>query len=1459
MAKNINRKVTIYINGKEVENTLKGMKAEMSRLVNEQRQATFGSKEYIEATTKIETLKKYIEEQTGSVKSLKGEWKDTAETLAKYSNILMGIQSAFEMLDVGIGKLKDLSKDAAALDDVYADVMKTTGLTHEQVENLNKAFLKMDTRTSREQLNQLAYEAGKLGINSEEAVKQFVSASDKINIALGDVLGEGAMVTVGKLTNIYEGVSKTLDGKNLEEKMLAIGSAVNSLGQASTANEGYMVEFMKRLGGIAAQAGLSADQVLGYASALDQNGQAVEMSATAFMKLIQQMVKKPQEFVAAAGVSMEDFKKMMDEDMNGAVMRVLEGMEKGGGFQQLIGMFADMGLDGARAATVVSALAKHLDQVREAQALANQEMMSGSSVINEFNTKNDTMQAKAEKAKKRFEEVRIELGNNLYPILIHLQKSGTVLLKGVSGMIQIIQKYPSVLIPVTSAVIALNKSRAASLLLWLKERPQAIAEWAQRRKNTRATLEQSAAMAVERKARTASLLQRIKERIAIQEAILAKRAELIVTGQSNKVIAAETALQRLRVAEIKAETLATNASTAATKASAAAWNAIPFMAIITALTMVGSAIAKNIKHAQRFSEEERESNKAMSEAAGGANYLFDRLEKCKAGTEEYKAALEKLNEMYPDILHKYDLEKGGLNAIRNARQEIIDKIKEQILEQRKLDKINEIASTFGEEQEEALQQMRKYFLKKYKEKGSAMYEQFVSQLPEDYGKRVTFESISDIYKNVTGEDTGDMFGWNKMKKAIGDYVNAVNEAYDETKEYDKLYAGMGYDNDPFKLKSKNLEELTALQNENNKAIERYQKLVNSGRDGYSANLNSALKKANALSAAISKLKSSESSSETEPVSGGSYNSSSDTDSAVQAAEKWANVKIRVDKMVAESALKTSSGLKKVNDEIVVRFDDMRKEVRDAATEAGVRAGEEIRKLDEAEAALKRAKIDEYIKKMSDEYAKMSSNVKSSEVDENIAKVEQAAKKLQEELSSIDGAIAVLSSDAKNASAKDKEKIDELIVSYRELKSEITNAAFSNILDNAQASPINKRDKSNWSSSTQSKVQSRTNSLGMFFDKSSFEAYGNALEEINKKYEAQKKKLSSLSLAEDAVISELEKRISLESDPEEQNALKQSLADHKARKEAIAGEVEKLEEYKDEAEQIADEDAFGSMLEQWIHGIEEFSKSVLDIFSGINTILDNIGDRELKEQEERKDNGIKALDDELKQGLISQEEYEEEKEAIEEDYEEKEKAIKLEQWKRGKALSISQATIDGALAVLKALASAPPPYNAILAAAAGVAAGVQIAAIASEPAPYAKGGYIDNKKYIVAGEAGREWIASNRLLNDPATAPMISALEQYQRGNRRAMTDIPMAAINMPMAMEASKEIGRRQYNPQTVVLDESRRNVASIASDNNEMVAVMKELASYLKDPNNRRAVISRQSMIDFENKENFLRSRASL
>jgi len=88
-----------------------------------------------------------------------------------------------------------------------------------------------------------------------------------------------------------------------EQNRMIIGSdEYNELGKTSTANEKYMVNFAGRLGGIAVQAKLSADQILGYASALDQDMQKVEMSATAFQKLIQKLISKPAEFAKIAGM-----------------------------------------------------------------------------------------------------------------------------------------------------------------------------------------------------------------------------------------------------------------------------------------------------------------------------------------------------------------------------------------------------------------------------------------------------------------------------------------------------------------------------------------------------------------------------------------------------------------------------------------------------------------------------------------------------------------------------------------------------------------------------------------------------------------------------------------------------------------------------------------------------------------------------------------------------------------------------------------------------------------------------------------------------------------------------------------------------------------------------------------------------------------------------------------------------
>lgn len=66
----------------------------------------------------------------------------------------------------------------ADMEGEMANVRKFTGMTTEEVERLNESFKTMDTRSSREQLNKLAQEAGKLGIASQQAVIEYVEAAE---------------------------------------------------------------------------------------------------------------------------------------------------------------------------------------------------------------------------------------------------------------------------------------------------------------------------------------------------------------------------------------------------------------------------------------------------------------------------------------------------------------------------------------------------------------------------------------------------------------------------------------------------------------------------------------------------------------------------------------------------------------------------------------------------------------------------------------------------------------------------------------------------------------------------------------------------------------------------------------------------------------------------------------------------------------------------------------------------------------------------------------------------------------------------------------------------------------------------------------------------------------------------------------------------------------------------------
>ena len=84
------------------------------------------------------------------------------------------------------------------------DIRKVSGLTMEEINKLSTELAKIDTRTSVDGLAQLAYQGAKLGMSKYgvEGMASFVRAADKINVALGEELGEEALPALSKMVEV---------------------------------------------------------------------------------------------------------------------------------------------------------------------------------------------------------------------------------------------------------------------------------------------------------------------------------------------------------------------------------------------------------------------------------------------------------------------------------------------------------------------------------------------------------------------------------------------------------------------------------------------------------------------------------------------------------------------------------------------------------------------------------------------------------------------------------------------------------------------------------------------------------------------------------------------------------------------------------------------------------------------------------------------------------------------------------------------------------------------------------------------------------------------------------------------------------------------------------------------------------------------------------------------------------
>ena len=340
--------------------------------------------------------------------------------VGRYENALKGLKGTannmigtFQKLGLAIGSamvVRDAFSTLVSYDEKLADISKTTGLTVEESDKLSKSLLTIDTRTSVENLQELAVAAGRLGIKGIEDIASFAEVADRVFVALGDDLGGTAdeiATSLGKIADNFGASSQY----GLSAAIEMTGSALNELSANSKANAGDILDFTNRLSGVGAQAGLTIPQVQALGALFSDTGQSIEVASSTLNILLPKLAENQAEFAKVAGLTADEFANLLKNNPLEALTAVAKGAKSSeGGLIGLNETLENFGVDSARAASIVGILAGETDKLNEFVTIGTDAYLENTSAMTEFNIKNQTTGALLEKLKKEWDKQVLGIG-----------------------------------------------------------------------------------------------------------------------------------------------------------------------------------------------------------------------------------------------------------------------------------------------------------------------------------------------------------------------------------------------------------------------------------------------------------------------------------------------------------------------------------------------------------------------------------------------------------------------------------------------------------------------------------------------------------------------------------------------------------------------------------------------------------------------------------------------------------------------------------------------------------------------------------------------------------------------------------------------------------------------------------------------------------------------------------------
>ncbi len=324
----------------------------------------------------VKALQGQINELTGAVNKNGGAWNTAMKNLTAYVGLFSLFNKAKELVTGAIKKNFEYSGS-------LTDIRKVSGLTMDQVKQLSTELAKIDTRTSVDGLAQLAYQGAKLGMGKYgvDGMAQFVKAADKINVAIGEEMGEEALPALSKMVEVMGLIPKM----GIDKAMEATGSAMFKLSTTSTATSNDITEYAKRLTGVARTAGITTDQLLALGSASSSMMLMPEVASTAMGKFIVALQKNHNLIAKELGIPDETIKNLYASGHAiDAIVLVLEKMRDKGNMNALGGIFKDLGSDGQRLVTAMVTMSKNVDMLKDHLYESEEAFREATAVTNEY-------------------------------------------------------------------------------------------------------------------------------------------------------------------------------------------------------------------------------------------------------------------------------------------------------------------------------------------------------------------------------------------------------------------------------------------------------------------------------------------------------------------------------------------------------------------------------------------------------------------------------------------------------------------------------------------------------------------------------------------------------------------------------------------------------------------------------------------------------------------------------------------------------------------------------------------------------------------------------------------------------------------------------------------------------------------------------------------------------------------